>query len=239
LNLLSFSIRSADVFDHSRPARQFQILDTVPNVVPSPCTPATDRETRDNSPSDVDDHIVEGVDDNPAAVDTIPSPNPDDSGESIVPNTHTQRELAGPPNEEAHATDPITASLRISSHEGDVASTSEQDARNPAASATPDPSLLAINTKSANEKRYQRAQKMVPGTALTVRYDVHTPHQSHATNCPRTGRNLCAIEWCKTHPEGTLGEFNRYYDNLLPAEFQVCPWSLVLHPRTTTLLTKI
>ena len=72
---------------------------------------------------------------------------------------------------------------------------------------------------------------MVPSAASTARYKVHTPYQSHATNCP--GRNFCVVDWCKLHPKGTLGEFNQYYDNLPAGESQVCPWSYTPYNNTT------
>ena len=60
---------------------------------------------------------------------------------------------------------------------------------------------------------------MVVSTTTMARYGVHSPYQGHSTNCPC--RNLCVINWCALHPEGTLSKFNWYYDKLSAEEANV------------------
>ncbi|KAI0290604.1 hypothetical protein BC826DRAFT_1106374 [Russula brevipes] len=49
--------------------------------------------------------------------------------------------------------------------------------------------------KAGNTSRYSRTRKMQPGSAVTA-------------------RNICATEWCASHPNGSAGEFNQYWDIL-------------------------
>lgn len=70
------------------------------------------------------------------------------------------------------------------------------------------------------KKRYRRTQKMVPGSAITPRYEVNPPHLIYDTNWTR---NICAVDWCALHPGGTTGAFNFYFDHLPADQIKVCP----------------
>ncbi|KAH9954149.1 hypothetical protein BC827DRAFT_1272841 [Russula dissimulans] len=65
-----------------------------------------------------------------------------------------------------------------------------------------EPGALTSNTVRHNlqelwQKRYHRKERMTPGYRCTA-------------------RNFYAEDWCKLHPEGTIGEFNREFDFLDP-----------------------
>ena len=98
---------------------------------------------------------------------------------------------------------------------------SGQHASELTAPTSPDPAPLAVIARDLKEKRYQQSQKMVPGLAMTVRYEVNSPCWNHTTNC--FGRNFCAIDWCALYPKGTLGTFNWHYNNLPAKKAEVCP----------------
>ncbi|KAF8259299.1 hypothetical protein EI94DRAFT_1707206 [Lactarius quietus] len=59
------------------------------------------------------------------------------------------------------------------------------------------PSLSAVNG-SKPAKKYASTVKMIPGGAVTA-------------------RNLCAKDWCKSHPNGTKGDFAMHWDTIDPA----------------------
>jgi hypothetical protein len=243
LNLLTFLISRADVFDNSG-ATPFQVLATVPDLLPP--ARAVDRETTDNT--DLADSITDDIEASPTAAmtqandfigeplisndtDAIPPLNAGASGQPALPNAgHENNGAVGGANPPA-----LPSSQDLSA----VASISAQDPGELTAPAIPEMAdndgtdLSARTSESANkgllEKRYQRPQKMVPGVAITARFEVRS-HRSCATNS--SYRNLCAIDWCALHPEGTLGEFNYYFDNLPLVEADVC--TFILHTRTST-----
>jgi len=39
-------------------------------------------------------------------------------------------------------------------------------------------------------------------------------------NSSLTARNLCALDWCTTHPDGTKAEFKHYYDHEISNELK-------------------
>jgi hypothetical protein len=170
----------------------------------------------------------------------IPPLNAGASGHPGLPNTgHENNGVVG----EAHHDPPALPPSQDPST-GMVTSTSGQDPGRLIAPATPkmadnDGTDLSACTSESTikgllEKRYQQPQKMVPGVAITARSEVHL-HPSCTTN--GSYRNLCAIDWCALHPEGTLGKINYYINNLLVEEADVC--TLILHTRALISTTDI
>ena len=163
----------------------------VPDLLPPPGDLA-DRVMDDVQPTTTAaSQEQDSIDETPSVLHPITPPNPGDSGAI----DDTTAPIASP------ATDPIT-------------SISEHNASKSTAPAALDHISLAVKARDRAEKRYQRAQVMVPGPATTARCEVYSAYQ-HTTNY--TCRNICANEWCELHPNGTVGEFNWYFDNL-PSE---------------------
>ena len=220
MNLLTLYIYSTNFLDNSCAATRFPILDVVPDRLPH--TPTIDHERAEVADPD---HATEDIrpaattatiQDAPVTVDMGPIPsNPDASGKTILPGLDTSTQGVGCSDEAVGATDLTAASLGGSSNIGPIESLSEQGANEPMAPTAPDLASLTADALDQKNPRYQRKSKMVVSTTTTARYGVHSPYQGHSANCPC--RNLCAIDWCASHPEGTLGEFNWYYDKL-PAE---------------------
>jgi hypothetical protein len=164
LILLTFPILSANVFDNSLIAPEFQILGAVPDILRTPHSPTPDRKIGHISTGGPTDPVTEestitmSQGDAPAIVDTYPPPpSPGDSGDSetILP------ERATPSNDAGVATDLTAASLGTSSETG---------------AGVP---MLGSLVGKAKDKRYLRPGKMVPGPALTARYEVRPSDQPH------------------------------------------------------------
>lgn len=47
-------------------------------------------------------------------------------------------------------------------------------------------------------------------------------HTSVLTNLHACQRNLCAVEWVKSNPQGTTDEFKTYFSGLSEGQKQVC-----------------
>ena len=73
-------------------------------------------------------------------------------------------------------------------------------------SSTPNPTAI----KELLQKKYKRTQKMVPGVGLSARYVLSL----HITTADIPLRNIGAVDWCALNPEGTVGQFNLYWDNI-------------------------
>ena len=84
---------------------------------------------------------------------------------------------------------------------------------------TPPPSPGTM--KRLHQKRYQHPQKMEPGMAQTAK-QVCSPHRNSVTNGHR--RKFCAVDWCTQNPNGSVGDFNLYWDGLSkqPEVLAVC-----------------
>ena len=160
--LLTFSILSANVFADSLTAPEFQILGTVPDILRPLDTPSPDREIGDISTRGPTDPVTEDIPqstittsqgDASATIETCPPPpSPDGSedSETILP----ERATPSSSNDAGVATDLTAASHGTSSDTG--------------AGAPMSGSLVG----KAKDKRYLRPGKMVPGSALTARYEV-------------------------------------------------------------------
>ena len=79
-------------------------------------------------------------------------------------------------------------------------------------------SVLAVKIKELCQKRYLHPQKMWPRVGITAMY-VLSSHHIIANVCPRA---ICSTDWCALHPDGTVGEFNLYWNNINKSLLKVC-----------------
>ena len=80
---------------------------------------------------------------------------------------------------------------------------------------------MSVSLKRIQElrkKKYQHTQKKKPGVGISAAY-VFSLHCISSDICLR---NICAVDWCASHPEGTVGQFNLYWDNIDQNLCQVC-----------------
>ena len=88
----------------------------------------------------------------------------------------------------------------------------------------------AAMIKDARKRRYRYTAKKTPGIGIYAVYVLST-HHFIADIRPR---DLCSVDWCIVHPEGTVGEFNYYWDHVNKDIRKVCITCLycVTYPHT-------
>ena len=74
-----------------------------------------------------------------------------------------------------------------------------------------------VPSAGESEQRFYKKGKMRPGSSLTARYIYSLIHYWLLALIPLF-RNLCAIDWCVKHPDGTAAEFKQYYDHEMSNE---------------------
>jgi len=72
--------------------------------------------------------------------------------------------------------------------------------------------------KDTQKRRYKYTMKKTPGVGISTAY-VFSSHHFIADIRPR---DLCSINWCIVHPDGTVGKFNYYWDHINKAIHKVC-----------------
>ena len=70
--------------------------------------------------------------------------------------------------------------------------------------------VCSARIKELQKRRYQYKQKMSPRVEISAAY---VPHSLHIF-ADVLLRDICSADWCASHPEGTVGEFNLYWDNM-------------------------
>jgi hypothetical protein len=153
--------------------------------------------------------------------------------ESVNETPSIIRPITPPDPYDSDAINDTTVPIGLSPATDPIASTAGHNTSNSMAPTTPDHISPAIKARDRVEKRYQRAQGMVPGPAPTARCGMYSSYRSHLHTSNHTRRNICANEWCKLHPKGTIGEFNWYFDNL-PSEEAEASYSLDIPGNDTT-----
>ena len=96
-------------------------------------------------------------------------------------------------------------------------------------------SAHAVRIKELKKKRYHHPQKMSPRIGITAMY-VLSLHHIIANVRPRA---ICSTDWCALYPDGTIGKFNFYWDNIDKDLLKVCLTHFILYDLTLTLVTYI
>ena len=71
-------------------------------------------------------------------------------------------------------------------------------------------SVRSARIKELQKRRYEYKQKMSPRVGISAAY---VPHSLHIF-ADVLLRDICSADWCASHPEGTVGEFNLYWVNM-------------------------
>ena len=146
------------------------------------------------------------------------------STSDVAPVTSTQGPGIPPTSYVAPVTS--TQGLGVPPSTSDVAlitSTQGQGAQSTASPSSKDNHSLPMSVsleriQELRKKKYQHTQKKKPGVGISAAY-VFSLHCISSDICLR---NICAVDWCASHPEGTVGQFNLYWDNIDQNLCKVC-----------------
>ncbi|KAH9017410.1 hypothetical protein EDB85DRAFT_2155199 [Lactarius pseudohatsudake] len=203
----------ADVFD-TLDATPFAVLNQVPEEIPPPTPVSSVAKLPSNSNPGGTQAVGRGTSPPLSSDSMAPEPGP-----SLVAPTTPSPAIETPtrPSSGTPPPSPPAIEPHIPGSTGTQISPGTPTDLRPAPAPPPNASLVPPSTSDASHssstmpssgtgeekktsktpKKYTGKGKMIPGGAITA-------------------RNICARDWCVSHPEGTKGEFARHWDTLDP-----------------------
>ncbi|KAH9028891.1 hypothetical protein EDB85DRAFT_1892326 [Lactarius pseudohatsudake] len=203
----------ADVFD-TLDATPFAVLNRVPEEIPPPTPVSSVAKLPGNSNPGGTQAVGRGTSPPLSSDSMAPEPGP-----SLVAPTTPSPAIETPtrPSSGTPPPSPPAIEPHIPGSTGTQISPGTPADLRPAPAPPPNASLVPPSTSDASHssstmpssgtgeekktsktpKKYTGKGKMIPGGAITA-------------------RNICARDWCVSHPEGTKGEFARHWDTLDP-----------------------